>query len=95
MIHCGDGTKGRSAVSSPLGGGTERSKVVVAGTDERALERAEAEDLAAVGGDGARTDALRAAGIDATVSVIQGRKLIRSRGISGSRRLPWLSSSRR
>ena len=70
VIICGYGTKGRSAVSSLLGGGTERSNIVVVDMDERALERAKEEDLAAIAGDAARTDVLRAAGIEEARAVI-------------------------
>ena len=70
VIICGYGTKGRSAMASLVGGGTERSKIVVVDADERALEHAKADDLAAVAGDAARTDVLRAAGIEEARAVI-------------------------
>jgi voltage-gated potassium channel len=70
VIICGYGTKGRSAVASLRGGGTERSKIVVVDADERALERAKADGLAAIAGDAARTDVLRAAGIEQARAVI-------------------------
>jgi len=70
VIICGYGTKGRSAVSSLVGGGTDRSKIVVVDLDDRALEKARADDLAAVAGDAARTDVLRAAGIDTARAVV-------------------------
>jgi len=70
VIVCGYGTKGRSAVSSLVGGGTDSSKIVVVDSDERALEKAKADDLAAVAGDAARTEVLRAAGIEEARAVI-------------------------
>ena len=70
VIICGYGTKGRSALASLVGGGTERSQIVVVDADERALERAQAEGLAAVAGDAAQTDILRAAGIEEARAVI-------------------------
>ena len=70
VIICGYGTKGRSALASLQGGGTERSNIVVVDADERALERAKADGLAAIAGDAARTDVLRAAGIDQARAVI-------------------------
>lgn len=70
VIICGYGTKGRSAVESLLGTGTERSQIVVVDADERALDKARADEIAAVAGDAARTDVLRAAGIDAARAVI-------------------------
>jgi voltage-gated potassium channel len=70
VIICGYGTKGRSAVASLLGGGTQRSEIVVVDTDERALEKARADELAAVAGDATRTDVLRAAGIEEARAVV-------------------------
>lgn len=70
VIICGYGTKGRAAVESLLGSGTERDKIVVVDEDERALERAKEDDLAAVAGDAARTDVLRAAGIEQARAVV-------------------------
>jgi len=70
VIICGYGTKGRSAVASLVGGGTDRSLIVVVDSDERALERARSDDLAAVAGDAAQTEILRAAGIEEAGAVI-------------------------
>lgn len=66
VITCRYGTN-RSAVASLLGGGTERSQVVVVDADERAPERGEAANLAAIAGDAARTDVLGAAGMSTHV----------------------------
>ena len=70
VIICGYGTKGRSAVESLVGGGTDREKIVVVDSDDRALEKARADDLAAVAGDATRTDVLRAAGIAEARAVV-------------------------
>ncbi len=70
VIICGYGTKGRTAVESLTGAGIEREQIVVVDSDERALEKAQADGLAAVSGDAARTDVLRAAGIDTARAVI-------------------------
>ncbi len=70
VIICGYGTKGRAAVESLVGSGIERSKIVVVDADERALEKAKADDLASIAGDASRTDVLRAAGIETARAVI-------------------------
>ena len=70
VIICGYGTKGRSALASLVGGGTERSQIVVVDADERALDKAKADGLAAVAGDATSTDVLRAARIDQARAVI-------------------------
>lgn len=70
VIICGYGTKGRAAVESLVGSGTGRAQIVVVDADERALEKAKADGLAAIPGDASRTDVLRAAGIETARAVI-------------------------
>lgn len=70
IIVCGYGTKGRSAVDEMLGRGVERSRLVVIDSDSRAIERANADGLAAVAGDSTTTVALEQAGVRQASSVI-------------------------
>ncbi len=70
MIVCGYGTKGRSAVKEMLGRGVDRSHIVVVDSDQRAVDRANADGLAAVAGDTTTTSVLEQAGIREATSVI-------------------------
>lgn len=61
VVICGYGTKGRSAIDAVIGRGVESRQIVV--IDERpvAIERANADGLAAVSGNAASEDVLRRA----------------------------------
>jgi voltage-gated potassium channel len=70
IIVCGYGTKGRSAVEELLGRGVDRSRIVVIDTEPSAIERANADDVAAIAGDSATTSVLEQAGVRDASSVI-------------------------
>lgn len=70
IIVCGYGTKGRSAVDEMLGRGVKRERITVIDSDSRAIERANADGLAAVAGDSSTTVALEQAGVGEASSVI-------------------------
>ncbi len=70
IIVCGYGTKGRSAVDEMLGRGVERSRIAVIDSDPGAVERANADGLAAVAGDSTTTSTLERAGVRQASSVI-------------------------
>ena len=70
IIVCGYGTKGRSAVDELLGRGVDRSRIVVIDSDSGAIERANADGVAAVAGDSTTTVVLERAGVRDATSVI-------------------------
>lgn len=70
IIICGYGTKGRSAVDELLGRGVDHSQIVVIDSDPRAIERANADGVAAVAGDSTTTVVLERAGVRDASSVI-------------------------
>lgn len=70
IIVCGYGTKGRSAVDEMLGRGVDPSRIAVIDSDPRAIERANADGLAAVAGDSTTTAVLEQAGVRHASSVI-------------------------
>lgn len=70
VVICGFGTKGKSAVRSLLGRGVDPSSLVVIDSRPAALDDAQAEGLATVAGNAARTDVLRAAGIERASAVV-------------------------
>lgn len=70
VIICGFGTKGKSALQSVSPGEGEAAEIVVIDPDPRALEDAQAQGLAAIGGNAARTDVLQAAGIREARAVV-------------------------
>lgn len=70
IIVCGYGTKGRSAVAEMLGRGVDRERIVVIDSDQAAVARANADGLAAVGGDATTTVVLERAGVRQARSVI-------------------------
>lgn len=72
VVVIGYGTKGRSAVNSLLGEGTEPGAIVVVDTDVTALEAASALGLVTVNGNGTRSDVLRLAGVSRARSIVVG-----------------------
>jgi voltage-gated potassium channel len=70
VVVIGDGTKGRSAVSSMQGDGEKPIAVVVVDTDPSALEAANASGLVTVNGNGTRSDVLRLAGVARARAVV-------------------------
>jgi voltage-gated potassium channel len=69
-IVCGYGTKGKSAVHTLLGKGTEAERIVVIDESPAARNRATADGLAAVAGSASSQEVLAEAGIEAARSVI-------------------------
>lgn len=70
VVVIGYGTKGRSAVNSMLGDGSDTGSVVVVDTDVSALEAASALGLVTVNGNGTRSDVLRLAGVSRARSIV-------------------------
>jgi voltage-gated potassium channel len=70
IVVCGFGTKGKSAVESLHAHGVPADRVVVIDVDERALAEARAAGHATIEGNAARTEVLRAAGIESATAVI-------------------------
>ncbi len=70
VVVVGYGTKGRSAVNSMLGDGSETGSVVVVDTDVSALEAASSLGLVTVNGNGTRSDVLRLAGVSRARSIV-------------------------
>ena len=69
-IVCGYGTKGRAAVKTLLGKGIEAERIVIIDPGLAARERAKADGLAAIAGDGSTQESLIEAGIAEASSVI-------------------------
>ncbi len=69
-IVCGYGTKGRAAVKTLLGKGIEAERIVVIDPNLAARERAKADGLAAIAGDGSTQESLIEAGVSTARSVI-------------------------
>ncbi|MGH3980087.1 MAG: potassium channel family protein [Pseudonocardiaceae bacterium] len=72
VVVIGYGTKGRSAVNSLLGDGTDPGSIVVVDTDPSALEAASTLGLVTVNGNATRSDVLRLAGAARARSVVVG-----------------------
>jgi len=70
VVICGFGTKGRSAGMALLGRGLQPQDIVVIDSNEDARGQATSVGFAAVAGDAARTDVLRAADVHEAKSVI-------------------------
>lgn len=70
VVVIGYGTKGRSAVNTILGDGSEPGDIVVVDTDTAALESASALGLVTINGNGTRSDVLRLAGVSRARSVV-------------------------
>jgi voltage-gated potassium channel len=69
-VVVGYGTKGRSAVRALLDDGAEKSRIVVVDNDPDHIADANEDGIAAIVGDGTRTDVLRRADIEHAVRVI-------------------------
>ena len=70
VVVIGYGTKGRSAVETLVGNGTERDDVVIVDPSPLAMQDAHADGLAVVSGDATRREVLRRAGVADAEQVI-------------------------
>ncbi|MBF4162250.1 potassium channel family protein [Nocardioides acrostichi] len=70
VVVIGYGTKGRSAVETLVGNGTERGQIVVVDPSPLAMQEAHSDDLAVITGDATRREVLGRAGVADAEQVI-------------------------
>ncbi len=69
-VVVGYGTKGRAAVETLLGDGSDPVDIVVVDTDRGRLDAASAQGLVTVAGDASRSSVLRIAGVDRAAAIV-------------------------